>query len=122
MKTSTKKLIMFMLCLIFVLSMGATVFAAGFDPGTTINGMQNGTANTTKIQSIGANVLQIIRVVGIIIGVIVLAVLGLKYMAGSLEEKAEYKKTMIPWVIGAVLLIAAPTIALGIFNLVQDMA
>ena len=119
MKTSTKKLIVFMLCLIFVISLGGMAFA--FDPGQYAN-IKDGTANTSKIEDIGANVLQIIRVVGIIIGVIVLAVLGLKYMAGSLEEKAEYKKTMIPWIIGAVLLIAAPTIALGIFNLVQNMA
>ena len=32
-------------------------------------------------------------------------------MLGSLEEKAEYKKTMMPYIIGAVLVFAASAIA-----------
>ena len=39
-----------------------------------------------------------------------LAVLGVKYMLGSVEEKAEYKKDLIPYFIGAVLLFAICTI------------
>ena len=41
----------------------------------------------------------------------VLVVLGIKYMIGSAEEKAEYKKTMIPYIIGAILVFAASAIA-----------
>ena len=43
-------------------------------------------------------------------------VLGIKYMMGSAEEKAEYKKTMIPYVVGAILIFAATTIANAVFN------
>ena len=35
---------------------------------------------------------------------------------GSAEEKAEYKKVMIPYLIGAVLIFAAPYIADAIYN------
>ena len=38
-------------------------------------------------------------------------VLGVRYMMGSAEEKAEYKKVMIPYLIGAVLLFAAVNLA-----------
>ena len=38
-------------------------------------------------------------------------VIGIKYMMGSAEEKAEYKKTMIPYLVGAVILFAAVNIA-----------
>ena len=54
---------------------------------------------------------------GAIAGVIIIATFGIKYMMGSLEEKAEYKKTMIPFIVGAVVLIAAPQIAKLIFSI-----
>ena len=50
---------------------------------------------------------------------IILVVLGIKYMMGSAEEKAEYKKTMIPYVVGAILIFLAPMIANMIYTLVQ---
>ena len=58
----------------------------------------------------------IIQVVGVVIAVLVLMVLGVKYMMGSAEEKAEYKKTMIPYIVGAILIFAAATIANAIYN------
>ncbi|MEI3401230.1 MAG: hypothetical protein V8R51_02250 [Clostridia bacterium] len=42
------------------------------------------------------------QTVGIVLSVVILIILGIKYMMGSAEEKAEYKKTMIPYLIGAV--------------------
>ena len=36
--------------------------------------------------------------------VVALMIIGVKYMLGSVEEKAEYKKTMRPYVIGAFML------------------
>ena len=38
-------------------------------------------------------------------------------MMGSTDEKAEYKKSMLPYVIGAVLVFAASSIASVIYNL-----
>ena len=43
-------------------------------------------------------------------------VLGIKYMMGSAEEKAEYKKTFIPYIIGAVLLFAASAFASQLYS------
>lgn len=67
--------------------------------------------NTSGIQSVGANIVSIITTIGIIVAVIVLLILGIKYMMGSASEKAEYKKTMIPYLIGAVLIFGASAIA-----------
>ena len=44
-----------------------------------------------------------LQIIGTILSVAVLGVLGIKYMVGSVEEKAEYKKTLKPYVIGAVM-------------------
>ena len=55
-------------------------------------------------------VLGIINVIGIISSVIVLCVIGIKYIIGSVEEKAEYKKAMIPYIIGAFFIASATSI------------
>ena len=52
-----------------------------------------------------------------VLSVIVLIILGLKYMMGSVEEKAEYKKSFMPYIIGAALVFAASTIAGIVYNI-----
>ncbi len=45
-----------------------------------------------------------IKYIGIIVSVVALAVIGLKYMLSSVEGKAEYKKTMGPYIVGCFML------------------
>ena len=73
------------------------------------------------VSTIGNQVITIISTVGSIAAVVVLVVLGLKYMMGSAEEKADYKKTLIPYVIGACLVFAASAIAGIIFGFAQNI-
>jgi len=98
------------IAIILVTSFANVAFAKTtnpLDPGT-ITGTTNG---TTSIQTVGKNVVGIVQTVGSIVAVVVLVVLGIKYMMGSAEEKAEYKKTLIPYVVGAVLIFAASNVA-----------
>ncbi len=44
-------------------------------------------------------ILGVIQTVGSLMSVICLIVLGVKYMMGSVEEKAQYKKTLMPYFI-----------------------
>lgn len=44
-----------------------------------------------------------IQVIGVAVTVIVLMIMGIKYMTGSISEKAEYKKTMIPYLVGVLI-------------------
>ena len=81
------------------------------------NNFNTGDANV--IVGRANDIITIIVNVGIIAPVITLMVLGIKYMVGSVEEKAEYKKSMIPYLIGAILLFAASGIIAIIFNLVE---
>ena len=77
--------------------------------------------DTGKINELGQNIIQIISVVGSIASVIVLIVLGIKYMMGSAEEKAEYKKTLLPYIIGAALVFAASSIAGIVFQFTSQL-
>lgn len=54
--------------------------------------------------------------IGIVVSVGVLMMLGIKYITGTLEERASYKKSMVPWIIGVVLLDAS----VGIIHLIYS--
>lgn len=64
---------------------------------------------STTINRVG-NVLGVLRYIGIVISVVALAIIGLKYLFSSVEGKAEYKKTMIPYIIGCFLLMGTSLI------------
>ena len=57
--------------------------------------------------------------VAIIASVIILMILGVKYMLGSVEEKADYKKSFMPLIIGIILVVSATTIASFIFGMAK---
>lgn len=65
---------------------------------------QMDSTSASRIETATSKILTVISNVGIAVAVIMLAVLGIKYMLGSIEEKAEYKEGMIPYVIGAFIL------------------
>ena len=71
---------------------------------------------TPEITNVGNSIVGILQVVGIVLSVVVLIVLGIKYMMGSAEEKAEYKKTMMPYIVGAALIFAASALAQVIYQ------
>ena len=74
---------------------------------------------TAPVQAKGAieRVLGAIQIVGIIASVVLLVVIGILYMLGSTEEKVDYKKSMIPYLIGVVLIAAASSIANFVYKL-----
>lgn len=72
--------------------------------------------DTDPVKDIGGRVLGIIQVVGTIVAVGMIIVLGIKYMMGSAEERAEYKKTLFPYFIGAVLIFGASTLANMVYS------
>ena len=47
-----------------------------------------------------------IKTLGIVLAVVLMIAMGLRYMGASVSEKADFKKTMIPYLIGAILVVA----------------
>ena len=66
--------------------------------------------------AIAGNVVKWIRTLAAIAAVIIISILGIKYMIGSTEERAEYKKSFMPLIIGIVVVVAAAQIATMIFG------
>lgn len=70
--------------------------------------------------NLGSAIVNNISVIGIVISVIVLIVMGIKYMLGSASEKAEYKRSMIPYLVGVVLLVSTTKIVEMIVKMVGE--
>lgn len=62
-----------------------------------------------------------IRTIGIIVTVVVLMILGIKFMMGSASEKAEYKKSMIPYLVGVVIFFTLSQILAIIIELTNSI-
>ena len=105
------KVVSTILMAIMIISIAASSFAM-INPGD-LNAVP---PDGTEIQDVGGRIIGILQTVGVVLSVVVLIVLGIKYMMGSAEEKAEYKKTMIPYVVGAALIFAASAFAQVIYG------
>ena len=66
-------------------------------------------------------IIAVINIVGVATSVITLMFMGFKYMFASVEEKADYKKSMLPWLIGIILLFSATTIPNLLFNIGKNI-
>lgn len=64
-------------------------------------------------------VIGVIQAVGSIVAVVSLIILGIRYMFAGVDERADYKSTMIPYVVGFVMLLVVVNVLGIIYNLVQ---
>lgn len=64
-------------------------------------------------------ILRIVRTLGVVAAMVVLSIIGLKYMLASLDEKANYKENMIPYIVGCALLVLCTTLPSIIYSIVQ---
>ena len=65
--------------------------------------------------------LPIVLPINMLIAVITIMILGIKYMMGSVQERAEYKKSMIPYLVGCILLFATITIVNAVYHLLKPL-
>mgnify|MGYP001852239888 FL=1 len=72
--------------------------------------------NTGNILQLAGKILGFLQWIALIGGTIIIAILGIKYMMGSLEERADYKKSFIPLIVGIIVVMGAVTIANLIVN------
>ena len=71
----------------------------------------------TEFTNVIGTITSIIQVVGIIISLIMIGLLGIKYMTGTVAERVDYKKTMSPYLAGVILITCVSTI----IKLINDL-
>ncbi len=118
MSKKTMKIIVFIVVLLSVVTISSLVFAEAGFTAEDLKGTTSGASG--DIQNLGNRIIGVLQAIGIVVSVVVVIVLGIKYMMGSVEEKAEYKKTMMPYLIGAALIFAASTISLMVMNFLTE--
>lgn len=70
---------------------------------------------------LGGTIVSGLTMVGTILAIVGIMVLGIKYMIGSTAEKAEYKKSMIPYLIGCIFIFAISRIVSIIYSLASQI-
>lgn len=109
-KVNIKLTISIALIIIILLILANNTFA--FDPNEydPTPEIQSG----SFLQRVGI-ILGWIKYLGILIAVVALTVIGLKYMFSSVEGKAEYKKAMLPYILGCFMLVGI-SIVIGLIE------
>lgn len=65
---------------------------------------------TTPVRDATGAILSVVRIVGTGVAIIILAVVGMKYMIASPGDRADFKKAAIQYVVGAVIVFGASNI------------
>ena len=68
---------------------------------------ENSTISQTKIKNTSTMIYNILLGFGMSAAVIISGILGIKFMIGSIEEKAQIKEALVPFVIGCIVIFGA---------------
>lgn len=114
-----RKLIkIFSMIFIILLILNASYITCEADEFTVTPSLYKPTADSSNIPKIAQVIFKIMKTVGIGASVICLIVIGTKYMMASVENRAKYKEVMIPYIVGALLVGAIPTLVEKAANLI----
>lgn len=92
------------------------------DYTSTLSAISEGTGKVSSPEAakIGGNVVGLIQLIGTILAVVMLAILGVKYITASPEGKADYKGSMVPYVVGCIILLLAVNLTSVIFTAITN--
>lgn len=124
-----KKIVLMLLLVLIISLFIGTMNVYATDEG--IDGIINGMANASKLTEANAgtgiaktinDVIGLLQLAGTGISVIVVTMLGIKYLIASPSEKADTKKMIMPILIGCILLFGAVNLVALVadFSIVLD--
>ena len=113
---NTKKMIKILIIMIASLLIISTMCFAAYQPNSFKSKINTSASGAENVKSVGGKIVGVIQVVGTIVSVGMLIAIGIKYMMGSAEERAEYKKTLFPYFIGAILIFGVSGLTKAIYT------
>lgn len=106
-------MIFVLLILLAHISLAAEAWVNGKISGTDNWASGKGDSITSATEKTMGTAIQVIRIVGTGISIIMISYIGIKYMTVAPDEKASFKKSATAFIVGAVILFAGSSI-LGI--------
>ncbi len=79
------------------------------------------TINQTTLSNFSKTMYNILLAVGIVVAVIVGAIIGLKFMTESIEEKVKAKELLVPYIVGCVVVFGGFGIWKLVVNILQNV-
>ena len=109
-----KILINFILIMIILSTTAFGTLIGEFEKSIHVTGAED-------LENEGGKIVGLIQVVGTIVSIGMIGILGIRYVLGSAEERAEYKKTLIPYFVGAVLIFGASNLTQIIYEWAKEI-
>lgn len=81
----------------------------------------NGVTGSDELSRRSNMLVTALQAIGTVVAVIMLSIIAIKYMISSVEERADYKQTMIPYVIGAGTLLIVSNLLGLIYSIIQNL-
>lgn len=113
MKKILKQSITIILVLIAIFSISSVTIA------TTIEDLNKSASG--EFIKVGNAAVKVLTTIGMVASVVTLVIIGIKYMMGSVEERATYKKSLMPYFIGGILVFGASSIASIVYNIAKNL-
>ena len=117
MKKTLKILSVVLLSVAMLFAFAQPVSFARDDVNTVIGYTNDGNAMSNEVGSIAGTIINWIWGISIIVAIIVVMVIGIKFIIGGTQEKAEYKKSLMPVAVGVILVVFATTLVKFLFSM-----
>lgn len=117
--TRVKKILIVLVVLIIAFALVSSTYATTVSNNVedwVLNMNAGGTGFQDTITSIAGFLIFIIRFATIIVTIIMLIIIGLRYMNGTVEDKTADRKMIIKIVMGAIVMISVSGVVETIFN------
>ena len=103
--------------MLFVFAQPVSLAAGRGDVNGTIALTEGGNQMSNEVGSIAGTIINWIWGISIIVAIIVVMVIGIKFIIGGTQEKAEYKKSLMPVAVGVILVVFATTLVKFLFSM-----
>lgn len=123
-------IIIMLLMTFFLITLNSNVYATSISDIFTKaddfvkNGQNSTNAGTTistdTMKSMSELIYNTLLIIGVVVAVIIGIILGVKFMAGSVEEKANIKNSLIAYIAGCVVVFGAFTIWKIVVTILQS--
>ena len=83
-----------------------------------IKNIPNSAKGSDTADKIAGNILAVVEIIGVAVATIMLVFVAIKYMTSAASDKAEIKKNLIPYLVGAIFVFGS----MGIVEILRNFA